>query len=82
MSDDIFKGRGSKITPENPYLKRKEVVEHVEGLDTEKHTVRPVTKFYREHAKNGLSTNNSPDQPINFWTQDQQSTDQGLPRNS
>lgn len=77
MSDDIFKGRGSKITPENPYLKRKEVVEHMEGLDAEKHTVRPVTKFYREHAKNGLSTNNSPDLPLNYSVNPYQGCEHG-----
>ncbi|QDH80339.1 PA0069 family radical SAM protein [Echinicola soli] len=77
MSDEVFKGRGSKIAPHNPYLKRKEVAEHLEGLDEEKYTEKPVTKFYQEHAKKGLSTNDSPDLPLNYSVNPYQGCEHG-----
>src|SRR5690554_4744541 len=66
MEQDIFKGRGSRISPKNPYLRREEVIQHIEGVDEEKHLDRPVTKYYSENLVSALSKNDSPDLPLNY----------------
>ncbi|GGZ17530.1 radical SAM protein [Echinicola pacifica] len=66
MKEDVFKGRGSRISPDNPHLQRREHLVFMEGIDEEKHLDRPVTKFYKETSKNALSKNNSPDLPLNY----------------
>ncbi|AWW32972.1 radical SAM protein [Echinicola strongylocentroti] len=77
MNNEVFKGRGSKIAPHNPYLKRREVTEHIEGLDEEKHIEKPVTKFYQEHSKKALSINDSPDLPLNYSVNPYQGCEHG-----
>jgi len=66
MKEDKFKGRGSQIHPHNPYLNRKEVIAHQEGIDEEKYTDKPSSKFYFEDVVNALSKNTSPDLPLSY----------------
>ncbi|MBD8489268.1 PA0069 family radical SAM protein [Echinicola sp. CAU 1574] len=77
MNKDVFKGRGASISPDNPYLKRREVLEHIEGLDEEKYINKPQTKFYKEHTKGGLSKNDSPDLPLNYSVNPYQGCEHG-----
>lgn len=66
MKEDKFKGRGSQIHPHNPYLKRKEVIQHLEGIDEEKYTEKPPSKYFFEDVVNALSKNTSPDLPLSY----------------
>lgn len=77
MEQDVFKGRGSRINPKNPYLKREEVVQHVEGIDEEKYLEKPATKYYTENLVNALSKNNSPDLPLNYSANPYQGCEHG-----
>jgi len=77
MSRNVFKGRGANISPQNPYIKRREVIEHLEGIDEEKYLDKPVTKYYEEHAAGALSKNNSPDLPLNYSVNPYQGCEHG-----
>ena len=66
MKEDKFKGRGSQIHPHNPYLSRKEVTDHVEGIDEEKYIDKPQSKYFFENAVNALSKNTSPDLALSY----------------
>ena len=44
MEEDVFKGRGARISPKNPFIKREEVAAFPEGIDEEKFSERPVTR--------------------------------------
>lgn len=77
MDKDVFKGRGARSSPKNPYLKREEVVLHQEGIDEEKHTERPLTKFYKETSVNALSKNDSPDLPLDYSVNPYQGCEHG-----
>ena len=74
---DIFKGRGSRINPKNPYIQSEEVIQHIEGIDEEKHLDKPVTKYFSENLVNGLSKNNSPDLPLNYSVNPYQGCEHG-----
>ena len=77
MEQDVFKGRGSRISPKNPYLKREEVIKHIEGVDEEKHLDKPETKYYTENLVNALSKNDSPDLPLNYSVNPYQGCEHG-----
>ncbi|WP_460538165.1 PA0069 family radical SAM protein [Echinicola sediminis] len=77
MSKDVFKGRGASISPANPYLKRREVTDHLEGIDEEKYLDRPTTKYYKEHTVGALSKNDSPDLPLNYSVNPYQGCEHG-----
>ncbi|WP_215225684.1 PA0069 family radical SAM protein [Echinicola shivajiensis] len=77
MSKEVFKGRGANITPDNPYLKRKLVIEHIEGVDEEQYLEKPQTKYYKEHTKGALSKNDSPDLPLNYSVNPYQGCEHG-----
>src|SRR5690606_27796816 len=77
MEQDIFKGRGSWISPRNPFLRREEVIEFPEGIDAEKHAEKPVTTYYKESLKKALSKNDSPDLPLNFSVNPYQGCEHG-----
>lgn len=77
MSKDVFKGRGTNISPDNPYLKRKLVIEHIEGVDEEQYLDKPQTKYYQEHTKGALSKNDSPDLPLNYSVNPYQGCEHG-----
>lgn len=66
MKEEKFKGRGSQIHPQNPFLKRKEVIEHIEGIDEEKYSDRPSSKYFFEDVVSALSKNTSPDLALNY----------------
>jgi len=66
MEEDIFKGRGSQIHPHNPFSKRKEVSEHIEGIDEAKYQERPQSKYHFEEVVNALSKNTSPDLALSY----------------
>src|SRR5690554_6238269 len=77
MDKDVFKGRGSRIIPKNPYLKREEVVLHEEGIDEEKYLDKPVTKFFTENSVIALSKNDSPDLPLTYSVNPYQGCEHG-----
>lgn len=77
MDKDVFKGRGSRISPKNPYLKREEVILHEEGIDEEKYLDKPVTKFFTENSVNALSKNDSPDLPLDYSVNPYQGCEHG-----
>ncbi|MDN3670835.1 PA0069 family radical SAM protein [Echinicola jeungdonensis] len=77
MKEDKYKGRGAHSHPHNPYIKRKIVVEHDEGVDEEKYLDRPVTKYFSEMAKQGISKNNSPDLPLDYSVNPYQGCEHG-----
>src|SRR5690554_1198102 len=77
MEKDVFKGRGSRISPKNPYLKREEVILHEEGIDEEKYLDKPVTKFFTENSVNALSKNDSPDLPLDYSVNPYQGCEHG-----
>src|SRR5690554_2003195 len=77
MDKDVFKGRGSRIIPKNPYLKREEVILHEEGIDEEKYLDKPVTKFFTENSVNALSKNDSPDLPLDYSVNPYQGCEHG-----
>ncbi|KEO73968.1 PA0069 family radical SAM protein [Anditalea andensis] len=66
MEDNKFKGRGSHIHPHNPFIKRAEVTEHLEGIDEEKYVAHPSSKFHFEDVTSALSKNSSPDLALNY----------------
>lgn len=74
---DVFKGRGARISPKNPYLKREEVVLHHEGIDEEKYSDKPVTKYFKETLVNALSKNDSPDLPLDYSVNPYQGCEHG-----
>ncbi|GGF38947.1 hypothetical protein GCM10011339_29360 [Echinicola rosea] len=49
----------------------------MKGLDEEKYTEKPVTRFYKEHAKKALSTNDSPDLPLSYSVNPYQGCEHG-----
>src|SRR5690554_4876920 len=77
MEQDVFKGRGSRISPKNPFIKREEVIAFAEGIDTEKHSEKPVTKYFKENLVNALSKNDSPDLPLSFSVNPYQGCEHG-----
>ncbi len=77
MAHNVFKGRGSRISPKNPYLKREEVIEHSEGIDEEKYLDNPVTKYFKESAASALSKNDSPDLPLTYSVNPYQGCEHG-----
>lgn len=77
MEHEVFKGRGSRIRPKNPYLRREEVIQFSEGIDEEKYLEKPVTKFYKEDLVNALSKNDSPDLPLNYSVNPYQGCEHG-----
>jgi len=74
---DVFKGRGSRISPKNPYIKREEVIQHAEGIDEEKYLDKPLTKYFTENPVNALSKNDSPDLPLNYSVNPYQGCEHG-----
>lgn len=77
MEDDVFKGRGARISPKNPFIKREEVAAFPEGIDEEKFSERPVTRYYKENLVNALSKNDSPDLPLNYSVNPYQGCEHG-----
>ncbi|WP_186757788.1 PA0069 family radical SAM protein [Echinicola salinicaeni] len=77
MSKVIFKGRGANFEPNNPYLRKKLVSEHVEGIDEAPYMDRPSTKYYEEYTKGALSKNDSPDLPLNYSVNPYQGCEHG-----
>src|SRR6201996_8607868 len=57
---EFFKGRGAQVNTDNKFLKRKYVLDHIEGLD-EALLENEATQFYHENAKKIVSESNSPD---------------------
>jgi DNA repair photolyase len=66
MEEERFKGRGSHSHFDNKFLKRREVLEHIEGLDLPRYEDRPSTKYYKDAVVNPLSKNDSPDLALTF----------------
>lgn len=77
MGVEIFKGRGSRITPKNPFLKREEVIQFKEGIDEEKFLDKPLTRYYQENSVSAISKNNSPDLPLNYSVNPYQGCEHG-----
>ncbi|UCS92527.1 PA0069 family radical SAM protein [Echinicola marina] len=77
MSKEVFKGRGAHIEPDNPYLKRKVTIAHIEGVDEEQYQDKPTTKFYKEQTKGALSKNDSPDLPLDYSVNPYQGCEHG-----
>lgn len=77
MDQEIFKGRGARISPKNPYLKREEVIQHQEGIDEQKYLDKPVTKYFKENLVNALSKNDSPDLPLDYSVNPYQGCEHG-----
>lgn len=77
MNEDVFKGRGSRLSPKNPFLQREEVIQHVEGIDEEKYLDKPVTKYFTENPASALSKNDSPDLPLTYSVNPYQGCEHG-----
>ena len=57
---EFFKGRGAQINTDNKFLKRKYVLDHIEGLD-EALLENTTTQLFIETPKKIVSESNSPD---------------------
>jgi DNA repair photolyase len=63
--EEIIKGRGSNINPENRFNDQSLTTMHIEGIDEP--LIRGTkTSFFIENPKNIISKNNSPDIPYDF----------------
>ena len=59
-NDEFFKGRGAQVNTHNKFLKKKYVLEHIEGLD-EPMLENTATQLFEENPKKIVSESNSPD---------------------
>src|ERR1700712_3639345 len=57
---EFFKGRGAQVNTDNKFLKRKYVLDHIEGLD-EPLLENTATQLFEENSKKIVSESNSPD---------------------
>jgi DNA repair photolyase len=57
---EFFKGRGAQVNTDNKFLKRKYVLDHIEGLD-EPLLENSATQLFEETPKKIVSESNSPD---------------------
>src|SRR6195952_732777 len=57
---EFFKGRGAQVNTDNKFLKRKYVLDHIEGLD-EPLLENSATQIFEENPKKIVSESNSPD---------------------
>src|SRR6195952_3826877 len=57
---EFFKGRGAQVNTDNKFLKRKYVLDHIEGLD-EPLLENTATQLFEETPKKIVSESNSPD---------------------
>jgi DNA repair photolyase len=65
VDDSYYKGRGSQIKPQNRFLDKAYVTEHIEGLD-EPLLENPSTQIFVEHPKKIVNKVNSPDLGMAF----------------
>jgi DNA repair photolyase len=59
-NQEFFKGRGAQVNTDNKFLKRKYVLDHIEGLD-EPLLENGATQLFEETPKKIVSESNSPD---------------------
>src|ERR1700754_2688755 len=59
-NEEFFKGRGAQVNTDNKFLKRKYVLDHIEGLD-EPLLENSATQLFEETSKKIVSESNSPD---------------------
>lgn len=59
-NQEFFKGRGAQVNTDNKFLKRKYVLDHIEGLD-EPLLENTATQLFEETPKKIVSESNSPD---------------------
>lgn len=76
MENQLIKGRGSIINPENKFATQSYGNFHLEGIDDfEKSS--PRTSFYNEYSLSIISKNNSPDIPFNLSVNPYQGCEHG-----
>jgi DNA repair photolyase len=76
MENQVHRGRGAIINPQNKFKRVESGKFHLEGID-DYEVSSPRTTFYNEYPKSIISKNNSPDIPFNLSVNPYQGCEHG-----
>lgn len=77
MNNDLFKGRGARISPRNSYSSTDQVTEFIEGIDEPVLSSKPTTTYIPTLVKQAISKKYSPDLPLKYSVNPYQGCEHG-----